>query len=102
MKARSPLSARKRKPMRTVASGLVLLVAVLAGTASGAPTETGVTAKTVTIGGTFPFTGPSALYAPFPMAMKAYFSYINDRRGPDGKPGVGGRQIVFDVYDDGY
>ncbi|MGZ8687500.1 MAG: ABC transporter substrate-binding protein [Gaiellaceae bacterium] len=34
--------------------------------------------------------------------MKAYFSYINARRGPDGKRGVGGRQIVFNVYDDGY
>ena len=34
--------------------------------------------------------------------MKAYFSYINARRGPDKKRGVGGRQIVFKYYDDGY
>jgi branched-chain amino acid transport system substrate-binding protein len=34
--------------------------------------------------------------------MKAYFSYINSRRGPDGKRGVFGRQIVFKYYDDGY
>ena len=34
--------------------------------------------------------------------MKAYFSYINARRGPDGKRGVYGRQIVFKYYDDGY
>ena len=34
--------------------------------------------------------------------MKAYFSYINARRGPDGKRGVCGRQIVFKYYDDGY
>ena len=34
--------------------------------------------------------------------MKAYFSYINSRRGPDGKRGIGGRQIVFKYYDDGY
>ena len=34
--------------------------------------------------------------------MKAYFSYINSRQGPDGKRGVYGRQIVFKYYDDGY
>ena len=34
--------------------------------------------------------------------MKAYFSYINSRKGPDGKRGVYGRQIVFKYYDDGY
>ena len=34
--------------------------------------------------------------------MKAYFSYINRRKGPDGKRGVYGRQINFIVYDDGY
>jgi branched-chain amino acid transport system substrate-binding protein len=34
--------------------------------------------------------------------MKAYFSYVNSRKGPDGKRGVYGRQIVFKYYDDGY
>ena len=34
--------------------------------------------------------------------MRAYFSYINSRRGPDGKRGVRGRQIVWKIYDDGY
>ena len=34
--------------------------------------------------------------------MKAYFSYINSRKGPDGKRGIYGRQIVFNIYDDGY
>ena len=77
--------------MRTVAAALVVLVAMLAGAASGAPTETGVTATTVTIGGTFPLTGPASQYAPFAVAMKAYFSYINSRKGPDGKRGVYGR-----------
>ena len=88
--------------MRTVGSALVVLVAVLAGAASGAPTETGVTATTVTIGGTFPLTGPASQYGPVPVAMKAYFSYINARKGPDGMRGVAGRQIIFKYYDDGY
>ena len=34
--------------------------------------------------------------------MKAYFSHINSRAGPDGKRGVYGRQVIFNYYDDGY
>jgi branched-chain amino acid transport system substrate-binding protein len=34
--------------------------------------------------------------------MKAYFAYINSRKGPDGRRGIFGRQIVFNYYDDGY
>ena len=34
--------------------------------------------------------------------MKAYFSHVNATKGPDGKRGVGGRQIKWIYYDDGY
>ena len=54
------------------------------------------------IGGTFPLTGNASSYAPIPAGMKAYFSYINARRGPDKKRGIGGRQIIWKYYDDGY
>ena len=54
------------------------------------------------IGGTFPLSGPASLYATIPAAMKAYFSYINARRGPDGKRGVYGRQIIWNYKDDQY
>ena len=54
------------------------------------------------IGGTFPLSGPASLYATIPVAMKAYFSYINARRGPDGKRGVYGRQIIWNYKDDQY
>ena len=64
--------------------------------------DPGITAKTVVIGGSFPLTGPASSYAPIPAGMKAYFSYINARRGPDGKRGIGGRQVIFKFYDDGY
>jgi branched-chain amino acid transport system substrate-binding protein len=67
-----------------------------------AAADPGISARSITIGGTFPLTGPASSYAPIPAAMKAYFSYINSRRGPDGKRGVFGRQIVFKYYDDGY
>jgi branched-chain amino acid transport system substrate-binding protein len=64
--------------------------------------DPGITASSITIGGTFPLTGPASSYAPIPAGMKAYFSYINARRGPDKKRGVGGRQIIWKYYDDGY
>jgi branched-chain amino acid transport system substrate-binding protein len=64
--------------------------------------DPGISAKSVVIGGTFPLTGPASSYAPIPAGMKAYFSYINARRGPDKKRGIGGRQVVFKYYDDGY
>lgn len=69
---------------------------------SGAAATPGVTSRTVSIGGTFPLTGPASAYGVIPAAMKAYFSYVNGRKGPDGKRGVFGRQIVFTYYDDGY
>jgi len=88
--------------MRRVMLIALALAAALGVTASTATAETGVTPKTVTIGASFPLTGPASGYSVIPVAMKAYFSYINARKGPDGKRGVGGRQIVFKYYDDGY
>ena len=83
--------------------GLIAALALTVPGALGGATQTpGVTAKSITIGGTFPLTGPAAAYAPIPLGMKAYFSYVNARRGPDGKRGVMGRQIIFKYYDDGY
>ena len=48
---------------RVVLLGLVLVVALAASVASStaAPTETGVTARSITVGGTFPLTGPASL-----------------------------------------
>ena len=90
-----------RKVVLLVAA-LVAALGITASSATSAATETGVTARSVTIGGTFPLTGTASLYATIAPAMKAYFSYVNSRKGPDGKRGVYGRQIVFKYYDDGY
>ena len=85
-----------------LATALVVALGTMASSATSASTENGITARTITIGGTFPLTGRASVYAPIPAAMKAYFSYINARKGPDGRRGVFGRQIVFKIYDDGY
>jgi branched-chain amino acid transport system substrate-binding protein len=86
------------------ALGVVAISAaiVITGAPAGSTATPGLTAKLVTIGGTFPLSGPASSYAPIPVGMKAYFSYINARRGPDGKRGVNGRQILFKYYDDAY
>jgi len=61
-----------------------------------------VTKTKFVIGGTFPLTGAASSYAPIPVGMKVYFTHINASRGTDRKRGVGGRQIVWKYYDDGY
>jgi len=93
--------------VRKLIVSAVALVAALAFTVSGAlggaeQSTPGVTARTITIGGTFPLTGPAAAYAPIPLGMRAYFNYINNRRGPDGRRGVLGRRIIWKFYDDAY
>ena len=92
--------------MRKLMVSAFVLVAALAFTVSGAlggaEQTPGVTAKKIVIGGTFPLTGPVAGYAPIATGIRTYFSYINARRGPDGKRGIMGRQVEFKIYDDGY
>ena len=89
---------------KLVLVGLVAaaVLGLLASSTTAASNETGVTARGITIGGTHPLTGGASLYATIQGAMKAYFAYVNARRGTDGKRGVYGRQINYIVYDDGY
>ena len=77
-----------------------LLVIVLAGVAvptaiagGGAP---GVTASTITIGGTVPITGPAALFGSVGRGADAYFKYVNAHGG------VNGRKIKYLYRDDAY
>ena len=94
---------------------LLLAAAIVAATALSVPaalgaTKTsgsaaatpGVTSSSITIGGTFPLTGPASLYGPIPKGMDAYFNSVNNRKGPDGKKGVYGRKIIWKYYDDAY
>jgi len=93
---------RKLYPVvAAIAVGIVTLVALPSAFAREAA-DPGLTAKTVTIGGTFPLSGPASSYAPIPVGMRAYFSYVNASRGPDHRRGVNGRQIIWKYYDDAY
>jgi branched-chain amino acid transport system substrate-binding protein len=84
-------------------AAMIVAAAVTCVTAlAGSQATPGVTKTKFVIGGTFPLSGPAAYYAPIPVGMKVYFTYINTRRGADHKRGVSGRQIVWKYYDDGY
>jgi branched-chain amino acid transport system substrate-binding protein len=63
---------------------------------------TGITRTTIKLGGTFPLSGTAAVYGAIARGMAAYYSYVNARKGKDGKRGVGGRQIIWKFYDDAY
>jgi branched-chain amino acid transport system substrate-binding protein len=58
--------------------------------------EPGVTPTSITIGGTHPYSGPASAYGVIGKGALAYFSYINDHGG------VNGRKINYLDKDDGY
>lgn len=90
-----------RRALLALGAIAIAAAVVLPGAFGGASATPGVTAKLVTIGGTFPFSGPASSYAPIPVGMQAYFSYVNATK-TNGKRGVNGRQIAFKAEDDGY
>ena len=83
--------------MSAAVAGVLILAAVATTAAFGAhKADPGVTSTSISIGGTFPLTGVASLYKTIPAAEKAYFDYIND------KGGVNGRKINFTILDDAY
>lgn len=84
-----------RKLFLTLASAVIGLTFSLTAAASSTGTP-GVSARSITIGGTFPFSGSASLYAAVGRGQAAYFQWVNDHGG------VNGRQIKFITLDDGY
>ena len=87
-----------RTKLAAVLVGL-LATAAAAGTAAASHRSStpGVTSKQITIGGTFPYTGPASLYKTIPSAEQAFFAYVNAKYH-----GVHGRKIKDITLDDGY
>lgn len=78
-------------------AGAAIVAGIAVTAASGAQRlDPGVTSSSIKIGGTFPLTGPASLYKTIPAAEKAYFDYVNDHGG------VNGRKIDFTILDDAY
>lgn len=82
---------------------LAAAVAAVGALAAGAArtVDPGITARTIVLGGTYPLSGPASSYAPIPVGLKVYFSYVNATK-TKGQRGVFGRQIVWKYVDDGY
>jgi branched-chain amino acid transport system substrate-binding protein len=75
----------------------LLVTAAVAGSAAASHKGTpGVSKHQVVIGGTFPYSGPAALYKTIPTAEQAYYAYVN------AKGGVHHRQIKDITVDDQY
>src|SRR5262245_18069768 len=86
-----------RRRLAALLVGL-LATAAAAGTAAASHKSTpGVTKSQITIGGTFPYTGPANLYATIPSAEQAFYAYVNAKYH-----GVHGRKINDITKDDGY
>lgn len=64
--------------------------------AAGPYTGPGVTATEIRIGQTMPYSGPASAYGQLGKAGEAYFRYLND------KGGINGRKIRLISLDDGY
>jgi len=81
---------------------MAALVGILAlGACGGSPggttaTDVGVTANSILLGNTIDQSGPAKFYATIAPAENAYFTYINNQGG------VNGRKITFKILDDQY
>jgi branched-chain amino acid transport system substrate-binding protein len=75
-----------------------VLAAALAATGAGATpqAEPGLTSTSILIGGTAPLSGEASSGAGVARGAEAYFNYVNDRGG------VQGRKIEYKYLDDGY
>jgi branched-chain amino acid transport system substrate-binding protein len=72
------------------------LAAAAAAVALAPNASPGVTATTITIGGTVPLSGPAAAFGSVGPGANAYFQYVNAHGG------VHGRKIVYKYLDDAY
>jgi branched-chain amino acid transport system substrate-binding protein len=84
---------RRKLLLTAVLLGLLLGSTAIAAGSTGTP---GVSAQSITIGGTFPFSGPASLYAGIGAGASAYYKYVGDHGG------VNGRKIDYVTLDDAY
>jgi ABC-type branched-subunit amino acid transport system substrate-binding protein len=85
-----------RKKLGALLCALAVTAAAAGAAAASHSSTPGVTKKQIVIGGTFPLTGPAALYKTIPAAEAAYYAYVNAHGG------VFGRKIKDIILDDQY
>ncbi|HEV2414813.1 MAG TPA: ABC transporter substrate-binding protein [Candidatus Dormibacteraeota bacterium] len=84
-------------PRLAALAAFLFALAACGGSTSNAPqTDVGITSSSILLGNTIAQSGPAAAYGTIGNAEQAYFTYINN------KGGVNGRKIQFTILDDGY
>jgi branched-chain amino acid transport system substrate-binding protein len=87
-------------PVRKATIGIFAAAFALAVTGStiapAAAADPGITDTEILLGGTHPYSGPASAYGNIGKGIGAYFSYVNDHGG------VNGRKIRYIDKDDGY
>jgi branched-chain amino acid transport system substrate-binding protein len=79
-----------------VGFGLVAALSLVLTACQSAPATVGITNNNILIGATVPLSGPAAAYGTIAKASDAYFHYVNDNGG------INGRQITYKYLDDAY
>jgi branched-chain amino acid transport system substrate-binding protein len=82
--------------LAAIAAFLVTAAACGGSSTQTSATDVGVTADSILLGNTISQSGPAAAYGTIGNAENAYFTYINNNGG------VNGRKIKFTILDDGY
>src|SRR5438552_5004686 len=88
----------KRMGPRLAAAAAFLVMAGACGSSSGGTvaTDVGVTSNQILLGNTIAQSGAAAAYGTIANAENAYFTYVNNNGG------VNGRKIVFKILNDEY
>lgn len=81
----------------SIAAALIVSFFLTSSLSTGsAESVPGVTDSDILLGGTHPFSGPASAYGIYDKGIQAYFAYVNDRGG------VNGRKITYKDLDDAY
>src|SRR5947209_2539199 len=88
--------ARMGSRLASLAAVIVAVVACGGGSSSSGSTDVGVTSSQILLGNTIAQSGAAAAYGTIANAENAYFTYVNNNGG------VNGRKIVFKILNDEY
>jgi branched-chain amino acid transport system substrate-binding protein len=84
-------------PRLAAAAAFVVFIAACGSSSGGtAATDVGITSNQILLGNTIAQTGPAAAYGTIANAENAYFTYINNQGG------INGRKIKLVILDDAY
>jgi len=87
----------KHRPILLAVLVPIVALGIVAGSLGRAAADApGVTPTEILLGGTHPYSGPASAYGVIGKGIAAYFAYVNDRGG------VNGRKITYKDMDDGY